>query len=188
MGSVTSTFTEVRPAQRTSFARYRHSLWLLTKRDLRVRYSTSALGYVWSILDPLVMSAIYWFVFTQILKRSVGEDPYIVFLLAALLPCSPALAAPAVVTNTNDAGPGSLRAALATAGNGDVIEQAARQRFISSVVRGAPHVDHPAVVISQHRPHFAAGRTQAQPVEIGSALGHEVLDRAGGHATLRHLG
>ncbi len=86
MGSVTSTFAEVRPAQRTRFARYRHSLWLLTKRDLRVRYSTSALGYLWSILDPLVMSAIYWFVFTVIFHRSVGENPYIVFMLAALLP------------------------------------------------------------------------------------------------------
>nr|WP_158867864.1 ABC transporter permease [Leifsonia sp. AG29] len=76
----------MRPAQRTPFARYRHSLWLLTKRDLRVRYSTSALGYIWSILDPLVMSGIYWFVFTVIFHRNVGENPYIVFLLAALLP------------------------------------------------------------------------------------------------------
>jgi len=68
-------------------ARYRHTLWLLTRRDLRVRYSTSALGYFWSILDPLVMAAIYWFVFTQVFDRSVaGEDPYIVFLLTALLP------------------------------------------------------------------------------------------------------
>lgn len=83
---MTSIPTEVRPAQRSPFTRYRHSLWLLTKRDLRVRYSTSALGYVWSILDPLVMSGIYWFVFTVIFKRNVGENPYIVFLLAALLP------------------------------------------------------------------------------------------------------
>ncbi len=66
--------------------RYRHSLWLLTVRDLRVRYSTSVLGYFWSILDPLVMAAIYWFVFTQVFDRSVGEQPYIVFLLCALLP------------------------------------------------------------------------------------------------------
>jgi ABC-2 type transport system permease protein len=66
--------------------RYRRSLWLLTVRDLRVRYSTSALGYVWSILDPLVMAAIYWFVFTQVFDRAVGEQPYIVFLLTALLP------------------------------------------------------------------------------------------------------
>jgi len=61
-------------------------LWLLTLRDLRVRYSTSLLGYFWSILDPLIMAGIYWFVFTQIFDRPVGEEPYIVFLLTALLP------------------------------------------------------------------------------------------------------
>lgn len=66
--------------------RYLHSLWLLSARDLRVRYATSALGYLWSVLDPLVMSIIYWFVFTQVFQRSVGEDPYIVFLITALLP------------------------------------------------------------------------------------------------------
>lgn len=63
-----------------------HSLWVLSARDLRVRYATSWLGYLWSILDPLVMSLIYWFVFTEIFHRSVGSDPYIVFLIAALLP------------------------------------------------------------------------------------------------------
>lgn len=71
------------------FTRYRRSLWLLTTRDLRVRYSTSVLGYLWSILDPLVMAAIYWFVFTQVFHRGegkIGEEPYIVFLLTALLP------------------------------------------------------------------------------------------------------
>jgi ABC-2 type transport system permease protein len=61
---------------------------LLTTRDLKVRYSTSALGYLWSIVDPLVMAGIYWFVFTQVFNRGdgIGEEPYIVFLLAALLP------------------------------------------------------------------------------------------------------
>ncbi|MFT4157038.1 MAG: ABC transporter permease [Microbacterium sp.] len=66
--------------------RYLHSLWLLSARDLKVRYSTSMLGYLWSVLDPLVMSAIYWFVFTQVFHRDVGEKPYIVFLISALLP------------------------------------------------------------------------------------------------------
>jgi ABC-2 type transport system permease protein len=69
-----------------SARRYLHSLWLLSARDLRVRYATSALGYLWSVLDPLVMSVIYWFVFTQIFGRGVGEEPYIVFLITALLP------------------------------------------------------------------------------------------------------
>nr|WP_208380890.1 ABC transporter permease [Frigoribacterium endophyticum] len=61
-------------------------MWLLTSRDLKVRYSTSALGYVWSILDPLVMAGIYFFVFQVVFRRSVGDDPYIVFLLSGLLP------------------------------------------------------------------------------------------------------
>lgn len=62
------------------------SLWLLTVRDLKVRYSTSLLGYLWSILDPLLMSLIYWFIFSQLLPRSLGDTPYIVFLLSAMLP------------------------------------------------------------------------------------------------------
>ncbi|WP_083263729.1 ABC transporter permease [Curtobacterium sp. ER1/6] len=79
--------TTAPPSSRSAGRRYSQALWLLTVRDLRVRYSTSALGYFWSILDPLVMSAIYWFVFTQVFHRgSVGEEPYIVFLLSALLP------------------------------------------------------------------------------------------------------
>ena len=79
-------YADTHPLQRTPWARYRHSLWLLTTRDLKVRYSTSALGYVWSVLDPLVMAGIYWFVFTQVFQRPVGTEPYIVFLLSALLP------------------------------------------------------------------------------------------------------
>ena len=80
-----STYAGVRPTW-TPLSRYRHSLWLLTRRDLSVRYSTSALGYLWSILDPLLMSAIYWFVFTQIFHRTSDLEPYIVLLLSALLP------------------------------------------------------------------------------------------------------
>lgn len=84
--SFVSSSLEQSPFRRSAFSRYRHALWLLTARDLKVRYSTSVLGYVWSVLDPLVMSAIYWFVFTQVFQRTAGTEPYIVFLLAGLLP------------------------------------------------------------------------------------------------------
>jgi ABC-2 type transport system permease protein len=79
----------VAPARtaRSAVDRYWHALWLLASRDLKKRYSTSALGYFWSILDPLVMAGIYFFVFSVIFGRGgVGEQPYIVFLLTALLP------------------------------------------------------------------------------------------------------
>lgn len=84
-----ATVTAPLPRARDSWSparRYRHSLWLLTARDLRVRYSTSFLGYLWSVLDPLAMSAIYFFVFTVVFQRDVGFEPYIVFLISGLLP------------------------------------------------------------------------------------------------------
>jgi len=64
----------------------RHALLLLVARDLKVRYGSSTLGYLWSVLEPLMTALIYWFVFTQIFTRKGGAEPYIVFLLAGLLP------------------------------------------------------------------------------------------------------
>jgi ABC-2 type transport system permease protein len=61
--------------------RYRRILNLLVRRDLKVRYAGSALGYLWSVLDPLLMSLVFWLVFTQIFHRKVGYPPYILFLV-----------------------------------------------------------------------------------------------------------
>lgn len=75
------------PRTHSPVAEYFHSLWLLARRDLLVRYSTSILGYLWSIIDPLVMSAIYFFVFVVVFDRGeLGPQPYIVMLLSGLLP------------------------------------------------------------------------------------------------------
>lgn len=70
---------------RTVWAK-RKVLALLVRRDLKVRYADSVLGYLWSILDPLMMGLIYWFVFAAIFQRSMGEEPYILYLLAGMLP------------------------------------------------------------------------------------------------------
>ncbi|NIH67598.1 ABC transporter permease [Modestobacter marinus] len=85
--------TELVAARRRGPARRVVALWgrrralrLLVARDLKVRYASSSLGYLWSVLEPLLMAGIYWFVFTQVFARSVGAEPYIVFLLAGLLP------------------------------------------------------------------------------------------------------
>jgi ABC-2 type transport system permease protein len=64
----------------------RRVLQLLVSRDVKVKYADSLLGYLWSVLEPLMMAVVYWFVFTQIFTRTVGEEPYIIFLLAGLLP------------------------------------------------------------------------------------------------------
>jgi ABC-2 type transport system permease protein len=64
----------------------RRTLRLLISRDLKVKYAGSTLGYVWSVLEPLMLAGVYWFVFTQLVQRKVGSAPYIVFLLCAMLP------------------------------------------------------------------------------------------------------
>jgi ABC-2 type transport system permease protein len=68
--------------------RNRRVLFLLVARDLKVRYAGSLLGYVWTVLDPLLVAGVYWFVFTKVFSRAslAPGVPYIVFLLAALLP------------------------------------------------------------------------------------------------------
>jgi len=69
-----------------ALAARRSVLWTLVIRDLRVRYSQSVLGYVWTILDPLLMSLIYFLVFVYIFKRDdLGHEPYFLFLLIGLL-------------------------------------------------------------------------------------------------------
>jgi ABC-2 type transport system permease protein len=66
--------------------RRREVVRTLVVRDLRVRYQRSWLGYLWTILDPLAMSVIYFAVFVGIFKRAdVGHKPYFLFLVIGLL-------------------------------------------------------------------------------------------------------
>ncbi|HEX2497715.1 MAG TPA: ABC transporter permease [Actinomycetes bacterium] len=63
---------------------HRSVLRLLITRDLKVKYEKSVLGYVWSILEPLLLAIVYYFVFGVIM--GVGTEDYLVYLLAGLLP------------------------------------------------------------------------------------------------------
>jgi ABC-type polysaccharide/polyol phosphate export permease len=62
-------------------------------RDLREQYAGTLLGGVWAVLQPLLLVAIYWWVFGFVwalkvpaLDARTGELPFMVFLLSALLP------------------------------------------------------------------------------------------------------
>jgi ABC-2 type transport system permease protein len=48
----------------------RHLLKLLVKRDLTGRYRRAYLGYGWSVLEPLLLAAVYTFLFTILLGSS----------------------------------------------------------------------------------------------------------------------
>ena len=67
--------------------RQRALVWVLVRRDLNARYRASALGFFWSLLNPLLLLAVYAVVFTYIFQpRFPGGDPYPLFLFSGLLP------------------------------------------------------------------------------------------------------
>lgn len=75
-----------------------HLLGELVKRDFSMRFTGSALGVAWAVLQPLSLVILYWFVFTVIFPASAsaprvsgrdlagGTGPYVLFLISGLLP------------------------------------------------------------------------------------------------------
>jgi ABC-2 type transport system permease protein len=62
---------------------YRELLSGLVRKELKVRYKNSALGFVWSLLLPLVQLAVYWLVIGKFL--SAGAIPaYGIFIFSGL--------------------------------------------------------------------------------------------------------
>ena len=64
---------------------YRELVLNLTIRELKARYKSSALGFLWSLLNPLGMMLVFTFVFTVMMPSSQMEK-YPLFLLCGLLP------------------------------------------------------------------------------------------------------
>ena len=65
--------------------KYKDLFWNLVYRNLKIKYKNSILGFLWSLLTPLLMLIIYTIVFSQIIKIKTNY-PYPTFLLSGLLP------------------------------------------------------------------------------------------------------
>lgn len=77
LGSVASTAGEL--------LSYRDLVINLVARDLKVRYKNSALGFLWSLLNPLGMMIIFTIVFTIMMPNTTVEQ-FPVFVLCGLIP------------------------------------------------------------------------------------------------------
>jgi lipopolysaccharide transport system permease protein len=70
-----------------SLLKNRQLIWQMTKRDVIGRYKGSALGLTWSFFYPLIMLAVYTFVFSVAFKArwQVGSDSKTEFALALFI-------------------------------------------------------------------------------------------------------
>lgn len=63
---------------------YRQMIFSLVSRELRGRYKGSALGFLWTFINPLLQLLVYTLVFSVIMRA--GIDQYYIFLFVALVP------------------------------------------------------------------------------------------------------
>jgi lipopolysaccharide transport system permease protein len=64
---------------------YRELLWLLTVRQISVRYKQTVIGVAWVVLQPLAAMAIFTIIFGYFAKLSSNGLPYPVFVYSALI-------------------------------------------------------------------------------------------------------
>ena len=63
---------------------YREMIISLVQRELRGRYKGSALGFLWTFINPLLQLLVYTLVFSVIMRS--GIEKYYIFLFVALVP------------------------------------------------------------------------------------------------------
>jgi lipopolysaccharide transport system permease protein len=70
-----------------SFLAQRWLLLNLFKRELTNRYVGTTSGWVWAFMQPLLLLAVYWFIFTMVFRPpQLSGEHYLVFVAVALWP------------------------------------------------------------------------------------------------------
>ncbi|HVM10390.1 MAG TPA: ABC transporter permease [Acidimicrobiales bacterium] len=62
---------------------YRELLVNLVRKELKVKYKSSILGFLWSLLNPAMLLVVYYFVFSVVLGSGIPRFP--IYLLSGLL-------------------------------------------------------------------------------------------------------
>lgn len=64
--------------------RYRELLFTMIQRELKIRYKNSALGFIWSFLNPLVTVLVMTFIYSNFITK--GQPNLGAYIMAAYLP------------------------------------------------------------------------------------------------------
>jgi lipopolysaccharide transport system permease protein len=67
--------------------RYRELFYILSWRDLKVRYKQTVIGAAWSIVRPVLTTIIFTFIFSRVAKLPAsGSAPYALMVFVGMLP------------------------------------------------------------------------------------------------------
>lgn len=70
----------------TEIFKNRELIWELAKKDLEARYRYPVLGFLWAVLLPLSLIAIFLVVFSKIIRIEVENVPYAAYLITGIFP------------------------------------------------------------------------------------------------------
>lgn len=70
----------------TDLWRYRELLGFLAWRDIKVRYKQTVLGVAWALIQPIVTTAIFSFIFGTLAGMGKGDSRYPLIVMAGVLP------------------------------------------------------------------------------------------------------
>lgn len=65
---------------------YRELLWVMTTRDIKVRYKQTVIGAGWAVIRPLLTMVLFTVIFGKFAKMPSDGLPYPIFVYSALLP------------------------------------------------------------------------------------------------------
>ncbi len=65
--------------------RYRELFYFFTWRDIKIKYKQTTLGFLWAVLQPLLMMTIFTFFFGRALNIPSQNLPYPVYVFSGLL-------------------------------------------------------------------------------------------------------
>ncbi len=69
-----------------NFDKTRKLVTRLAVNDFKTKYAGSYLGIIWAFVQPLVTIFVYWFVFSTFRSGGVRQVPYILWMIAGLIP------------------------------------------------------------------------------------------------------
>lgn len=69
--------------------RYRDLISLFVKRDFVTSYKQTALGHLWYIIQPILITVIFTVIFGRVVRISADGVPFFLFYLAGLRQLQP---------------------------------------------------------------------------------------------------